>query len=390
MAVLALVVLAAATAFALPRVPTLDGERWFKLWLTTRLRGLVEREGGDAEAWAGAVVRYVPWHPAGRLPERKITAPERPPPMPALDGELALLEALQQVEGREARWARLYDEDEEGLVERLVDPATLGTDYDPSTWLGAEAAWDAIADQRPEELAEVLRRGTDARWVFVGERVDPALPDVDEVLLELLGPLGTRWDPEAAVEPHPQADALRRDIAARRDADETERALHLLATLHQLAPDHGDHVVLVGVGTGIQVVLEAERASAVLRDQTQAVLSLGGVIHGLDARDDGLAWERVQTWLQAHFRHDILDLEAAHRTPYLALQWLDRAADPPGVAGLPLDRARFPEPPMKGVRREALQVVDLGPLPADPELPTTDVALALWGTVLGWIRAHGD
>ena len=79
-AALAFVVLVAATILSLPRPPALDGRRWLMLWMATLLRGSTERAGGSQEDWAARVVRFVPWHPAARQPERKITHPEDPPP----------------------------------------------------------------------------------------------------------------------------------------------------------------------------------------------------------------------------------------------------------------------------------------------------------------------
>jgi len=382
-------VLVAATVVALPRPPALDGSRWMSLWMATLLRGSVERDDGSPEDWAAAVARFVPWHPAGRLPERKIVSPQDPPPSPALDGELALQQALAELPDAASRWARLYDQDTEALAARLTDPQTVGEAYDPATWFGAELGWEAVAQGPDGPLGQAVPRLSEATWVIVGERLHPDLPPVEAALLALLGEHGVQFDPSAPAPEPPQAQALRDDIETRRDPALTQATLDLLGTVRELAPEHGDHLVLVGVGEGMQIVLEALRASAVLRDQVLAVLSLGGIIGGLDDRDDAWSWEACTDWLQEHFRHDALDLEAAHRTPFLAVQFLDRAHDPPGAAGLPLERARFPEPAAGKVRRESLETVDLGVIPVDPELPVDLVALALWGTVTGWIRARG-
>src|SRR5690554_2298026 len=134
---IAIAAAAAITAFVAgwvqwPRAPDLDGERWFKVALATLLRGEAEARGGTAEAWEAQVVRFVPYHPAGRLPERKVTNPVAARLPGAMQpGERALLEQLARRHTVQERWRWMYDEDPVSLDARLDDPVELGPAYDP-------------------------------------------------------------------------------------------------------------------------------------------------------------------------------------------------------------------------------------------------------------------
>jgi hypothetical protein len=375
-----------------PRWPALDGERWFKLWLATLIRGRAEAEGLDAEAWAARVVRFVPYHPAGRLPERKILRPEAPPPTPALEGEVALQEALAARPDAASRWALLYDEDERGLVARLADPSELGPEHDPAVRIRGDVDWEAVAVSARGEgpLDEALAGASTATWVLLPGGPEGA-PDLLGALAAVLGERA-EWhrtdDPPPATGPIPES--LEGDIAGRRGGDVAfaRRVMNLLATLDALAPAYEDRLVIVASGAAVHLVLEALRASAPLRDRIEAVVSVHGIVGGLDGIEGPLAWTRATPWLDAHFRHDALDLEAGHRVPFFALQWLDRDHAPPGALGIPLERARFPEPTDPDSRRPAVEPVDLGPLPLDPDLPLDLVARALRGVVTAWGTAR--
>ena len=92
---LLLVVGSAAAWSHVARPPDLDGERWFKMLLASLHRGRSEQQGHDAEAWAEQVILTVPYHPAGRDPEIKVSSPESwCPRVPLLEGEQALVERL--------------------------------------------------------------------------------------------------------------------------------------------------------------------------------------------------------------------------------------------------------------------------------------------------------
>lgn len=362
---------AGAVALALgwlqwPRPPRLDGERWFKVALCTLLRGRVEAEGGDADAWERAVVRFVPYHPAGRLPERKVSNPVAGPPGAALPGEVALLEALAAEEGPARRWARMYDLDEGGLDARLSDPSALGAAYDPARILGRDASWDALARwaRGDDTFLSVARRRIHARWVLVEGREDRRVgPSVLPALAALL--------PDAIHVPFEDGDP---EVLA--------------VTLRSVPVDASGRVIVVAEEAGVTRALRALAAAADVRDLLLALISVGGVIGGRTDEEGPYGAQACRDWNEAHFDQSELDTDVVRLTPYLALQWLDREVWPPGVPGLPLDAARFPEPRSEGATATTLEVVDLGPLPADEGLPVDLVARALIAVASAWVATR--
>ncbi|MEZ4242105.1 MAG: hypothetical protein R3F59_39310, partial [Myxococcota bacterium] len=128
--------------------------------------------------------------------------------------------------------------------------------------------------------------------------------------------------------------------------------------------------------------------AADLRDQVVAVLSIGGVIGGRTDEEGPLGEAARRDWLGAHFNQLDLDTEVVRMTPYFAVQWLARGVWPPGAEGLPLQASRFPDPATEATLVETIEVVDLGPLPADRPLPLDLVARALVAVVLGWVRSR--
>ncbi len=345
-----------------------DGERWFKTLLVALIQGRVEAEGGDADDFDAQVIRFVPYHPAGRLPERKVTNPGLAITGPALDGERALCEALAALPTREARWARMYDEDETALAARLSDPAELGETYDPATVMGPDAGWEAVAawgrdpsSDGAQRLAEALARVLPARWVLVSGEVQGA-PSLLDAVAEVVGERTHRIDGTAG----PTAVA---------------RALDRLL-------DDATSLVLVGEERGLTWILNALPDNALLRERTVAVLAIGGVIGGRSDVSEGALSEAVRRdWVRGNFRTKALETDVVRLTPYLAVQWLDRQAETPGIAGLPLAAMRFPEPEHDASAR-TIEVVDLGPLPADPELPRELVARALVTCVTAWVASR--
>ncbi len=335
-----------------PSPPVLDGERWFKLILATLLRGRVEREGGDAQAWERRVVRFVPYHPAGRLPEQKVIDPQgyRPPGL-SVPGELGLVEALARRSGLSERWRRLYDEDESALEARLQDPAGLGAAYDPAARLGPGGSWDDLADWGAGDgivFLEACRRRLDARWAVLRAPAVRGMPD-------LVGALGAL------------AQAVEIPVAEPRAVREA---------LEGLVPHASDRLVVVAEGHAAGVVLRALVDAPDLRDRLLACLVVGGVLQGEPALDD---------WMASHFSARSLDTEVNRVTPYLSVTWLDRGAVPPGVVGLPVASARFPAPAATERVPSSVETVDLGLLPADPELPVETIAQGLYALVTLWV-----
>ena len=96
----------------------------------------------------------------------------------------------------------------------------------------------------------------------------------------------------------------------------------------------------------------------------------------------------MTAWMKVHWNDRDFDTEALRRTPYLAMQWLDREAEVPGSRGLPLQQQRFPPLAVLG-GPEGPEVVDLGPIPDDAALPAREVALALVAVTLGWVAKRG-
>jgi hypothetical protein len=318
----------------LPSHPDLDAERWFKVLLSTLLRGVVEAAGGDVEKWERQVVRWAPYHPAGRYPELKYAglAPEGF----AVPGERALTAALAATPAGPGRWKRLYDDDEAALEARLGDPHDLGPSYDPAALLAPDATWDALAAWAPA-VEEALTRRFPAKWVWVRGRAPVDLSaGLDRVTVLAEG-------------------ATDREIAE---------------ALRAAVVDPADRLVVVGEGEAMGPLLRALAATPPVRDRVLVVISVGG-----DLGDED--------WMGRNFAHPVLDTETHRATTYAAVQWLDRAADPPGWGGLPLQKQRFPAPAGEpGV--SWMEAVDLGPLPADPEIPVREVARALRAWAALW------
>lgn len=334
------------------RAPDLDGERWFKVILVQLVTGRCEQDGSTTEQWVEAVKRAVPYHPAGRFPERKVGGLGLAGLPAALPGERALIERLATFPDRAARWSWLYDEDEAGLAARLDDPNDLGAAYDPVTVLGPQGKWDALVDWGAKDSAfPGLLAGRSPLWVLVdgAEHGQPAVFDALEKLLPRF-----RRVPWVDATAAPVEDALR-----------------------DLSEDPSQRFVLVGQAEGIQTVLAAMVDNPGLRDRTFAVLSIGGAILGDPARTD---------WMEGRFTHHNLNTEMSRTTAYLAVQWLDRAADPPGAHGIEVRHARFPEAKAEAMTEELVQTVDLGVLPhdSDPLL----VAKGLWAFVTLWVESH--
>ena len=118
------VLLAAAIHMSLPRPPALDWELHFKITLLGLLRGEIEAAGDVAQDWLEVGRSRVWYHPAGRDLDRKLVDPESYEiPVPAREGERALVEALSRLEP-EARLEQTFGGGSDEIL--YEDPDFLG------------------------------------------------------------------------------------------------------------------------------------------------------------------------------------------------------------------------------------------------------------------------
>lgn len=320
-----------ATLLSIPRPPRLAWERLFKVGLSVLLAGETERELGEGaaarKAWEERVRRGVPWSPLARLAVEKLTDP-RPEllPVPALEGERALVEALARLPDPAARYRHLYAEDERAMDELLGDPAQLGQDHDPAGLLGPGAGWDEVAAWSEALQAVLARRLADVVFVLDGLPADlarelgAAVPGLRTLVLP--APPDDPTGPDAV-------EALFQPVEAALTQD-------------------SDRVVLVASGASARRGLAALVEGGGLRDRCLAFLSLGGELQTAAARP----------WMAEHFDNEQLDTELKRSVPYFSVVEVDPAR--------PLERdwaeQRFPVPPPLPSGRAAVEVVDLGPL----------------------------
>lgn len=331
-----------AAAKSVPRPPARDWERLFKVALATVIRGEVEAAGGDVAAWRGRVVGRVLYHPgAGTRPELKLLDPASVKlPVPPLELERGLTEALAKLPDPAARFRRMYVDDPAVEAALLEHPEALGDAYDPGRGLGPKLDWDAVAAWTPP-LQEALARRLEA-----------------VVLVDLGADLGGRL---AAAVP-----GLRHATVS---PDDTALASTLLAQ----APAASDRLALLVRGPAVRPTLRALESSMVLRDRVVAVLAIGAPLQ---------ATEQDQAWMAEHFRHDRMDPELNHAVPYAAV--LDVAPDGSDLsswAGM-----RFPVPPEVKSGRHAIDAIDLGPLVLR-ELPPDAVARAIGVTLAFYLSS---
>jgi hypothetical protein len=391
------VALSAAVLFVLsaiavvPRPPELAAEALFKALLIQAL-------GGDAPAAA-----RVAWHPLGRLPERKIARPnaEATPGTP-LVGEVELLRALAALPDAPARWAALR-----GEGRALLDPdAALPEDHRPARWLGNGATWRSVV--APGGLADAeARHGLG--WVRVSGSPRAGVPDLGGAFTDaaevawcqaLAGDDGARAAGAVvatlrAALAVPGGAALAAEVArVSRAALEAAIVGVVGAELAVRTADPARRWILLATGEGLPVALRALHADMALRDRIVAVVSVGGAALGDPSRADLAGEAAARDWMDAHFRHESLDVEVVRPVPYLSVGWLDPRVEPPGAAGLPLVHARFPEPGYVGSgtlfhpkEPEVVRGMDLGAL--DLDLPGEAVGRALRATAVIAVVAMG-
>jgi hypothetical protein len=326
-----------AAWLTIPRPPTRSWERVFKVALSSLLWGRAEAEGGTEaarlERWDQAITQRVPFHPAGRQPERKLLAPDPTAiAAPALEGERALEEALVRLSDPQARWRRMYVEDRAAADALTADPAQLGPTCDPLAILGVGASWEAFANRAPSWTTVIRRRLSHIRLRVWGE---PAWVEAF-----------TQCDIEGSM-PGPLLS----------DASDTLPS----ALLGSLASP-SERLVLIVQGASDLPFWKALRSAPVLRDRVVAMVLLG-----IDTQADP---ER-SAWMAQHFRHENFDPELQRTTPCF---WV-RDVDPDAPqAHLPHNPLPAPPSPAKG-DRETLEMIDLGPLPLSRQDPR-DLAAA--------------
>jgi hypothetical protein len=325
----------------LPRPPALDWELYFKVVLATLLRGEVESADGKAEEWYARGRKWIWFHPAARNLSQKITAPgEHEVPVPALEGELALVADLAALEGTTARIQRLFGT--EGPDDLLYDdPAWLGEAYAPANLLGAGLDWDEVASFGEGLVAALQRRCENVHWAFVG--TSAAL--------------------EEAIAAHLPAGK-----AHRMDSGSVEALGDALETA---APGRSDRLVVVVSGVEALKATQALHARPGLRDRVLGVVGVGARLGG-----DGSAW------LSKSFDHASMDTEVARATSWFHLAFLVPERVPPGDGECPLDGTSWPCPPVPQSGRASIETVDLGVLPGPAgEYPATLLGRALLVTV---------
>ena len=74
-----------------------------------------------------------------------VSSPHLTLPTPALPGERALTESLATLPDRQARWERMYVNNDQTRDALMSDPDDLGSDYSIRHFFGSEADWAGIA-----------------------------------------------------------------------------------------------------------------------------------------------------------------------------------------------------------------------------------------------------
>ncbi len=331
----------AAAWMTLPRKAALDWELYFKICLTTLIRGPLETEDASADDWVALARTRVWYHPGARDLEQKLTDPNSYTiPSPARSGEMALMEALQKLPDPAGRLAHLI---EGGGDEVLYDdPANLGEAYDPQRVLGMGATWEDVASWSERVVEGLGRRNEHNHWAVIGD------PD-DALATALATFLGEgRVHAISTAAPDDLAEAL---------SERLEQA--------------SDRLILIGRGDGAAAAVRCLHAQPGLRDRTLAVLAIGGRFGGETA-----------DWLAEQFDHVSMDTEISRATPYLHLAFVTPGVAPPGDAGRPLAETRWPAPETPPTGRVSIEALDLGVLPGpESDYPAELLARAIALTI---------
>ena len=390
-ALMAAVVGLAAAWFVVPHPPALDGEAWFKGLLVARL---ADRPPAD-------VMRWVVWHPLGRWPERKLAHPSvESMPGKLLPGEGELLARLARLPDVAARWASLR---EEAVSKTLTLPGDLPPDASPARWLGAASGWDRVRDDALPASAE---RRTSASWLLIDD-LRPGVPDVAPAFARFaevrsLASLcsdpvvASAWDAARGQLAHlgqvssGEWDAVAAGlapwgrVAMASAVDAVAKAME--SKLPVATPER--RLIVAATGGAMPLVLRALADRVDLRDRVIAVVAVGGAVGGLPDQRGPLSASVADDWMAHNFQHGLMDVEILRRIPYAALQWLDTSAAVPGAGGVPVARARFPEPEWDGRAFRCVEPVDLGVVPVEADLPVDDVVAALRLVVDLWVLSR--
>lgn len=317
---LSLVVALLAGWLSLPRPPALDWQRLFKVGLSVLTAAEVEAETGAAdpsavEEWRRRVLAAVLWHP--EVVDAGAALRGFGPVGTGGGEERGWSRRLADLPDARARLRALLD-DEAGQRELFGDPAELGAEHDPATWLGANASWEHVAAW-DEGLRAALRRR------FQGVRIvlDGLSPALSAALEEALEPSAFLRLPEPV------------------EADEEAAAEALFEPVEAVLAQPSDRLVLVAQGTAANRTLAAMIRGAGLRDRCLVVLLLAPTL---------------RPEILARFDNEHLDTELKRSVPYLVLADLDFLA--PSVDALEAQRLPAPAPLPSG--RAAVERIDLG------------------------------
>ncbi len=314
----AVLLLAGAALWLQPKVLHLDAERLFKAALASR----ASANGLNASALA-------PYHPLGRLPERKVDHPDAETPDGGwLPGEKALVEELAQLKSPKERWAALFRNGAPSVDE--LEPA-----YAPATWLGPRFARPGVWND--DAVATEAEARCKARWVVVVGELAEGAPA-----------LGDAWAAWAAVH----------RVGAGSLAEQVDE---VRAALEAACPGANDeHLILVGEGSGAVVLLRALADCVQVRDHLAAVLLVGGPLGGWAHGE--LTPALCRDWNDAWVRHALLDTERVKLTPWMSVGWFHEDVSPAGLPGLPLGAQRMPPVAYEHQEPEAVERLDLGAL----------------------------
>jgi len=308
--------------------PPLDWERLWKTTLATVIRGDVESGGGDAEAW-WARLDAVPYHPAGRQPVAKLTAPSMEAILvPALEGERALVERLVGKSTITERWAEMYRDDPAAEDALMINPAELGPAYDPAIALAPAVGWEEVARWTAETQSAVARRMKDVVVAVIGHNADPLIVAV----------------------PHARVVQVSDEL----EPNALEEALLSLCEQPQ------ERLLVIAEGDGAFTLVQALHDSPSLRDRVLVVLGLAAEL---------TSGERG-AWMEHHFQHIAFDTEVNRKTLYMSVSAVTQ--DPLNV----VDQV-FPKPDIPPSGWAPIESIDLGLLDLDAQNPEL-LARALW------------